>query len=169
MITAELIQQTESRFAQRQAIRQEREAKIRSGAILEADTPDRVKLRFEHLARRAIETEGVGIAAPTQPGAPSTAVLERIIGKNDLMSISYLETGLRVARTVGRVHIRNPDGSLAGYGTGFMVSPRLLMTNNHVLENAAMAGASRIEFNFQEGPDGKLLTSEFIDFDPAAF
>jgi len=83
----------------------------------------------------------VGIPAPGQPAVPAAAVLERIIGKNDLMSISYLEIGLRVARTVGRVHIQNADGSLAGYGTGFMVSPRLLLTNNHVFENASIAGA----------------------------
>jgi len=169
MITAELIQQTESRFAERQAIRQEHEAKIRSGALLEADTPDRVKQRVQHLTRRAIEIEGVGIPAPGQPAVPAAAVLERIIGKNDLMSISYLEIGLRVARTVGRVHIQNADGSLAGYGTGFMVSPRLLLTNNHVFENASIAGASRVEFNFQEGPDGKLLSSDFVNFDPTAF
>lgn len=100
---------------------------------------------------------------------PAAAVLERIIGKNDLMSISYLEAGLRVARTVGRVHVRDPDGTVIAYGTGFMVSPRLLLTNNHVLENASVAGASRVEFNFQEGLDKKLLPSEFVDFDSAAF
>jgi V8-like Glu-specific endopeptidase len=169
MITAELIQQTESRFAQRQAIRQERLAKIRSGAILDANEPEQVKERLQHLTRQAIETEGVGIPAPGQPAAPAAVVLERIIGKNDLVSISYLEAGLRVARTVGRVHVRDPDGTVVAYGTGFMVSPRLLLTNNHVLENASVAGASRVEFNFQEGLDKKLLSSEFVDFDSAAF
>ena len=43
------------------------------------------------------------------------------------------------------------------------------MTNNHVLENAQTAGTSRVEFNFQEGPDGRLLPSIFVDLDPTAF
>jgi endonuclease G len=49
------------------------------------------------------------------------------------------------------------------------VSPRLLLTNNHVLTDAAVAGASRIEFDFQEGIDGRLQSSIFVNFDPAAF
>lgn len=166
MITAEIIQQTEARFAQRQPIRLEREAKIRSGRILEADTPERVKKRIQHLATMAVVIEGVGLPVPGQP-ATTTADLERILSKNDLMSVRYLEIGLRIARTVGRIHIRSADGN--GFGTGFLVSPKLLMTNNHVLESAQAAGTSRVEFNFQEGPDGRLLPSIFVDLDPAAF
>lgn len=167
MITAELIQQTEARFAQRQGIRQEHEAKIRAGAILEADTPERVRQRLRHLTRASIETEGVGLPAPGQVTGPAVSALERILGKNDLMSVAYLELAVRVARTIGRIHIKTPEG--AGYGTGFLVSPRLLLTNNHVLENKSVAEASRVEFDFQEGADGKLRSSIFLSFDPATF
>jgi V8-like Glu-specific endopeptidase len=169
MITAELIQQTESRFVERQAIRQEREAKIHSGALLEADSPDRVRKRVQHLARMVIETEGVGPPIPGQAQGAGLATLERIMGKNDLMSVRYLELGLRIARTVGRIHVRGADGNLQGYGTGFLVSPRLLLTNNHVLTNTGVAATSRVEFDFQEGVDGRLQSSIFVNFDPAAF
>jgi endonuclease G len=169
MITAELIQQTESRFAERQAIRQEREAKLDSGAVLEADSPDRVRKRVQHVAAMVIETEGVGLPAAGQASGPAVSALERILGRSDLMSVRYLEVGLRVARTVGRVHVRGADGSHQGYGTGFLVTPRLLLTNNHVLGDAASAGASRVEFDFQEGLDGRLQSSIFMNFDPAAF
>jgi endonuclease G, mitochondrial len=91
------------------------------------------------------------------------------MGKNDLMSVRYLDLAVRVARTVGRVHVRGPDGTVLGYGTGFLVSPRLMLTNNHVLTDATSAGYSRVEFDFQEGLDGRLQTSIFINFDPAAF
>ena len=165
MISAELIQQTESRFAERQAIRQERETKIRSGAVLEADDPERVRKRVQYVARAIIETEGVGL--PSQ--GPGVSALERIMGKNDLMSVRYLELALRVARTVGRVHVRGPDGTVVGYGTGFLVSPRLMLTNNHVLTDATSAGYSRVEFDFQEGLDGRLQTSVFVNFDTTAF
>jgi len=167
MITAELIQRTEARFAERQGVRQEREAKIRAGAILEADTPERVRQRLRHITRAAIETEGVGSLTPGQATGPAVSALERILGKNDLMSVRYLELGVRVARSIGRVHVRSPQGS--GYGTGFLVSPRLLLTNNHVLDNANVAEASRVEFDFQEGADGRLRSSIFLNFDPATF
>lgn len=169
MINAELLQQTEARFAARQSIRAERESRIREGAILEADDADRVRKRVQHIARMVIETEGVGPSVPGQPPGQAVAALERIMGKSDLMSVRYLELGLRVARTVGRIQVRGPDGSHRGYGTGFRVSPRLILTNNHVLGDAAAAGASRIEFDFQEGLDGKLLTSIVAELDPSAF
>lgn len=167
MITPELIQDTESRFAGRQEIRATREAKIRSGAILDADTPERVRQRLQHVARAIVETEGVGLPVSGPPSGPAVTVIERILGKNDLMSVRYFELGVRVARSVGRIHVRTPKGS--GFGTGFLVSPQLVLTNNHVLEDAAIAGASRIEFDFQENADGKLRSSIFMNFDPAAF
>jgi hypothetical protein len=167
MINAELIQQTESRFAERQAIREEGEARIREGAILAADTPERVRQRLQQVTRAIIETEGVGLPTSGPPAGPAVNVIERILGRNDLMSVRYFELGVRVARSVGRIHVRTPKGS--GFGTGFLVSPHLVLTNNHVLEDASIAGNSKVEFDFQEGPDGKLRTSIFLNFDPATF
>jgi hypothetical protein len=167
MINAELLQQTESRFAERQTIREAREEKIRQGAILSADSPERVRQRLQGVARAIVETEGVSLPASGPPSGAGLAVIERILGKNDLMSVRYFELGIRVARSVGRVHVRTPKGS--GFGTGFLVSPRLLMTNNHVLEDASIAGNCKVEFDFQEGPDGRLRTSIFMNFDPDAF
>jgi endonuclease G, mitochondrial len=169
MITQELIEQTEGRFTQRQGIRHEREMKIQSGAVLEADSPDRVRKRIQHLAQMVIESEGVGLPAVDQAQGPGLPTLERIMGTNDLMPISYLERGSRLARTVGRIHVRGPDGNHRGYGTGFLVSPRLLLTNNHVLTDAGVAAVSRVEFDFQEGIDGRLQSSIFVNLDPQAF
>ena len=148
MITPELIQQTESRFAERQAIRHEREAKLSTGAVLEADSPERVRQRVQHVAAMIIETEGVGLPASGQAGGPAVSALERIMGKSDLMSVRYLELGLRVARTVGRpaavravgaANGANPlplvipchrvvetSGHLGGYGGGLPLKRRLL-------------------------------------------
>jgi trypsin-like peptidase len=164
MITPELIQQTESRFAERQATRQEHEAKIREGAILEADTPERVRQRLRHITSAIVETEGVGLPTAGQPAVPA---IERILGRSDFLSVRYFELGVRVARSVGRIHVRTPKGS--GFGTGFLVAPQLVLTNNHVFENASVAGDSRVEFDFQEGADGKLRSSIFLNFDPATF
>lgn len=169
MLNAEIIHETEQRFSERQSIREERHEKIRAGAILEADSPDRVRKRLQRINRMAIEAEGIGIPAPGQIASAAYVILERILGRNDLMSVRYLELAVRIARTVARVHVRGADGRNQGYGTGFLVSPRLLLTNNHVLESAAIAGASRVEFDFQESVEGKLLNSIYANFDPATF
>src|SRR6185295_4321810 len=55
------------------------------------------------------------------------------------------------------------------FGTGFMVSPRLLMTNNHVLENANAAAFSLAEFNFQDDLSGRPLPTSVFELDPNAF
>ncbi len=59
-----------------------------------------------------------------------------IIGTEDFLGVSYLEAGVGAARAVGRVVIRE-GGQVAGFGTGSLVSPTLLLTNNHVLASAA--------------------------------
>src|SRR5882724_1902278 len=85
------------------------------------------------------------------------------------MGVAFLERGLQVARTVGRVWIAVASGRPLGYGTGFLISPRLLITNNHVLDSKAVARKSVVEFNYQLGIDGKALPSATFDLDPDAF
>lgn len=75
--------------------------------------------------------------------------LERILGKSDLCSINFLTRGLEAAKAVARIRVRQPDGSGEWYGTGFLVAPGLLLTNNHVLANADQAALGVAEFNFE--------------------
>jgi V8-like Glu-specific endopeptidase len=81
--------------------------------------------------------------------------LERILGKSDLVGAWFLEAGARAARAVGRVRIGGAQGVARGYGTGSLVGPRLLLTNHHVLPDAAAAAASAVEFGFEGGHDGR--------------
>ena len=83
----------------------------------------------------------------------------KIIGTEDFLGVSYLDSGVAAARAVGRVVIRE-DGNIAGFGTGSLVSQSLLLTNNHVLADASRARASVVEFNMQDGLDGRPLTPE---------
>ncbi len=79
--------------------------------------------------------------------------------KNDLMPISFLLFGATSSGSVGRIHIRDRAGRRLGFGTGFFVSPRLLLTNNHVLERAEEAAFSEVEFDFEVDFKGNLRTS----------
>lgn len=81
------------------------------------------------------------------------------------MGVRYLDAGAAAARAVGRVNIRDDRGRPAGFGTGSLVSPVLLLTNHHVLPDAATARTSVIEFNYQDGVDGRPGEDVYRDND----
>lgn len=93
---------------------------------------------------------------PTKPieiSLPDDTAFERIIGANNLKQISWLQQGLDVSSSVCR--ILTP----VGRGTGFLIKPNLIMTNNHVIPNTSVAKQSYAEFNYQENVSGNILTS----------
>ncbi|MEW6371153.1 MAG: DNA/RNA non-specific endonuclease [Pseudomonadota bacterium] len=104
--------------------------------------------------------------------------LERLIGASDLLPLAYLEAGLICARPVCRVEVHDRRGRVLGYGTGFMVAPELMLTNNHVLHDAQTALYSLAQFdyendlrmqprptrNFRLEPERLFITDETLDF-----
>lgn len=97
-------------------------------------------------------------------------VLERIIVGNDLRPVNYLEKGMDVARAVGRIHKRDSQsGMVLDYATGFLISPRLLLTNHHVFGSSDEARLSEVEFNYQKNKDGAWVGSEFFALQPDTF
>lgn len=107
-------------------------------------------------------------AAPVG-AAPSRVDLERILGTNDLLDMNYFERGLRAARSVGRIIFISPGGREAGFATGFMVSPRLMLTNQHVFGKASDAESAELEFDYQLDVMGKLKPTERFRFSPGEF
>jgi endonuclease G len=87
--------------------------------------------------------------------------LERILKGNDLSDISYLEQGLAAGRPVCRIVLRK-NGSLVGYGTGFLVAPGVLMTNEHVFEDPASVRESIAQFRYERDVHGLEVAS--VDF-----
>ena len=144
--------------------------------MLEANSLRLVQKRLERLAHAEVpaglSAEAVATTVPgAQPDSTDTfgIALERIIGKSDLIGVHYLDLGMIVSRSVGRIQVRTSTGQLQGYGTGFMVSPRLLLTNNHVLGSAGEASNSWVEFNYQDDTEGRLLTPVIFDLEPETF
>jgi endonuclease G len=54
-------------------------------------------------------------------------------------------------------------------GTGFLVAPGLLLTNNHVLPTPQSARGGVVQFNYQCGLDGNMLGPVAFPLDPDAF
>lgn len=82
-----------------------------------------------------------------------TDVLEKIIGENTLRPIAFLKQGLEVARSVAYVGVRFNNERWSG--TGFLVAPNLLLTNNHVLPRQELLSSTLFRFNYEENFSGE--------------
>jgi len=71
-------------------------------------------------------------------------IFERVLGGNDLMPVAYLERGSIAARAVARIDLGG-----GGFGTGFLIAPRVLITNNHVIGNRATAARATANFRYE--------------------
>ncbi|QXJ20286.1 DNA/RNA non-specific endonuclease [Actinomadura graeca] len=148
------------RVAERTPERRERETALASpGGLAVADSPERIARRVDRLGRLA----GDGGVLEPDPR------LQRIIDTVDYLGVRYLDAGVAASRAVARIDIRDGDGRTVGYGTGALVSPVLLLTNHHVLPNAATARTSAAEFDYQDGVDGRPLPSVVHPLDPDRF
>ncbi len=179
MIKEKLWQATEERFAKlRKHHDRIRVAMAEKRSPLDLDAPARVRSRlrrlgYDALSRRVTRRRRAAAAEVSRELAQSDELrriaLERVLGTSELTPVSFLDEGCFAATSVGRVRVRDFARRLAGWGTGFLVSPRLLLTNNHVLESEAWARNSQIELNYQEGPLGNLLRTSNFDLDPGRF
>lgn len=140
------------RFAQSQPQREFVKRQVESGQrSADFERSELKNLREMHI--RAVVPGGEALGR--RPG------LERIIGFNDLMPLKYLPRGIEVARSVGRVRF----GERA-IGTGFLVTPTLLLTNAHVIGAHAEVSDAAVEFDFEEDESGSMKPSVLFDLDP---
>lgn len=164
----EVAAQAAQRWQQRQAERDMKRDSLNRDGIAAVESSDRIRQRLERLSGHAAAP--MAVIDPLTSGALiETFTMERVLGKNDLSSIGVLELALAVGRFVGRVCICSASGWVQGYGTGFMVSPNLLLTNHHVLPGVSSASPSRVEFDYQLDRYGRQLPIHAFRLDPARF
>ena len=129
------MKRTEDSFARRSVERQRAVAARVEGQPLEAEDPLRRARRYVNLGQQPISESEKQLA------------FERILGTNDMVGVAFVERMLRAIAATGRIVIRTPDGR-GGFGTGFLVAPGLLLTNDHVLpsdfDRVALARAVRL-------------------------
>jgi endonuclease G, mitochondrial len=176
------------------ARKKQRDAKakaIEEGQYTKAESPQRLAKRVKRLvdalkgqvAVGAVSAEAEAAVAPALPNkvqelirqdevAPETvtdAMVERVIGATrDFLAIGFFEKGAIASRAVCRI-VTNLGGGRRGFGTGFMVTPSLLMTNNHVLASEDQASRSVAEFNYQLTESGTPLPVERFGLRPDLF
>jgi V8-like Glu-specific endopeptidase len=148
----------------------DRTAKLREkGLFLALDEPERIAERAARKVSGAVAAPELISRVKSQANmvAPSiTAALERLIGSNDLLPVSYFLRGAEVGHAVGRVVTTDGQGHDISYGTAFLVAPDVVLTNHHVLPDKEVAGASVIQFNYQFGVDGQMEHLVTVTIDP---
>ena len=94
-----------------------------------------------------------------EPKEINKLVREGISGVDDMKSSNFLHKGSLVARSVARIidaYNREP------FGTGFLVSPNLFMTNHHVISTSESALECLIQFDYvSDGTADPIQPVEF--------
>lgn len=156
-------------------------------AFSEVESKDRILLRAKRLqSSLKAKGEGAGAASPilvesfSEAGArhessdaPQQRVdeimLERVINRTrDFQFTAFLEQALFVANAVCRISTEL-GGGRKSFGTGFMVTPNLLLTNHHVLPDTETADVSSAEFGYQRNRNGDLTASKIYQLQPGRF
>ena len=121
-------------------------------AVADADT----------LRRRIAEALGEG------PDAAQLAV-DRLVTGSDQLNVNYLERGMIAADAVARIEVRDGESAVTGSATGFMISPRLLVTNHHVLPTADDAAQSWVYFRSEFDALGRPIEPCVFALEPSTF
>ncbi|WP_424988130.1 trypsin-like peptidase domain-containing protein [Microbulbifer sp. S227A] len=116
------------------------------------------------------------------PAAPAEGGAEATVGRFETVDASLLAILARHSRAVCRIVV--PPGNYTDYrdrganstwfGTGFLVSPNILLTNHHVLNSTAVAEAATAEFEYQitqaelqDGPPDTIPSATRFRLNPA--
>jgi endonuclease G len=91
---------------------------------------------------------------------------ERVIKGDDTLDANYLDKGAVASKSVCRINIISGEGE-EGFGTGFLIAPDVMITNNHVLPDITYAGSSYVEFNYEKGSNDLPLPVKVFQLNPA--
>lgn len=125
------------------------------------------KVRGIILGDKANEIKRKEMLEATAPEPPEFA-FERTIGTNDSVYSNFIELLMHAKDKVGRIIIRS-EGKKQGYATGFMVSEKLLLTNNHVFETEEDALDSQVQFNYEYDRLGNPKNTITFRLDPGTY
>lgn len=156
------------RYRQSDAAREEAERRRDQGVVF-PDSPEALAARITRLVQRhGVPVEAV-LETTWAESLDLPEVRERILGiSKDLQAWSFLPRGARAARTVARISV-SENGRELPVGTGFLVSPRLLLTNHHVFPDVEAAHRAFVEFDAQVTIDNTPEPAKRFRLDPDTF
>jgi endonuclease G, mitochondrial len=95
---------------------------------------------------------------------PSSSA-EAIVGDTtDYQAVSFLVEGTRTRRAIGFIEVNTPTAS--ELGSGFLVSSRLFMTNQHVVRDAIAAQSASVTFDREMDENGRPRATTVFQLAP---
>lgn len=114
-------------------------------------------------AIRAAAADITQAEATTERKAPGA---EAVIGQTlDFVGVSFLTRGRLAANAVARIAHRNGRAK----GSGFLVAPGILLTNNHVIRREGEATDLTAQFDYELDDQGKNRVVTEFELDPRLF
>lgn len=101
------------------------------------------------------------------PESDETA-FERILGKSNLFPVNFLSRGATIAKAVAKVQLYR-NGIPWDSGTGFLVAPGLLLTNNHVIDAPEAAARAKVILDYAQDDQFDYLPPKRFDVTPDIF
>ncbi|RJF73118.1 hypothetical protein D3875_17765 [Deinococcus cavernae] len=173
-VPSDVLADTQARFVRRNPEREDHLQRLNVGGPLAAESAARVEARLTRVgvpmpdARAIVEGHQPLQDVTARLPEDTRLTVERVLGANDLVNVAYLDLARAASRAVGRIVLRDGRGRVMGFGTGWLCSPHALLTNHHVLEDAASARNSVIEFDYELRSDGTLRDRITLPLDPDA-
>lgn len=121
--------------------------------------------RTEPLARKVAHAQRLGsdVTLASDPAIVDKELEERHVGSVDLLPALWLRRAIATADAVARLDAPR------GKGTGFLVSPWLLLTNHHVVESPDQAASTSVRFRYEEDRRGRISRVRNYLMDPGRF
>ncbi|WP_040801603.1 trypsin-like serine peptidase [Nocardia higoensis] len=165
----EQIDAASQRFAET-APQREEVARRRAASDSEVvDSKEQILARADRLLVAGEVPAQAVIELGRQDPIDSIGSLERVIGfANELQAVNFLARGTRAAAAVARISLAD-NGREVPMGTGSLVSPQLLLTNNHVLPEPEAAERVVVEFSAEVGIDNVPTPTVRHRLAPAGF
>ncbi len=136
-----------------------------SAGRLSTDEVNRLTAGELELIWRLPLTAQQSVLALMRPNFDLLAKYESVQGNTvDFVPVAYLERAREAARSVGRILFEGQ-----AEGTGVLVSPHLLLTNNHVLSSPDDARSQTVQFNYEQDIHGQPIPISEFALDPDRF
>ncbi len=135
---------------------------------------DRIKTDITHVRQGKVELSEIQTDKKrlsnriSREGTAELQALERINGEANFQDIRIIQRIVQLSKAVGRITTNSRLGN-TGYGTGFLIGPNLILTNNHVLSDPQIASNSTIQFNYELDQHGNPAKSESFNLLPDQF
>jgi V8-like Glu-specific endopeptidase len=107
------------------------------------------------------------LCSPAVEGRSPDYRPEAVIRERDFLPVWFLRAGFERSRAVAHLEFAHGEHTLIG--TGFMVSPNLLLTNHHVFPRLELARDARVIFDYEDDEQGRRLRPSVFLAQPDRF